>query len=582
MKRITHYILTTTLILTMVLSGCGGGKSKGGNGGDPPNQPPGGSLTAPQNVNVTAADNQLTVEWDTVAGATSYLVWCGNTNDTGTAGKSSYETAATSYTITGLSNDNIYYIFVQAKNSAGVSSPSSLRNGTPFHSTNVPAAPGTPDLIPGNGQLTVKWDAVTGATYYDVYYSTGSSPPANPAQENITIASCTITGLINGTTYYVWVKAKNNIGSSDFSPGASGTPIAAPTLTAGDRQITVNWNAVTGATSYQVWYGTSSDISAANQYGSDITSGTSCTITGLNAGTTYYVWVKANKSSGESVFSPSANIEPYISIGEIAGGTGSYKDGDLISFGKNFSVVPKIVVNAYDATGKPLIAGVRSESNFAATTTGFYIKIHDVYGEDGGTPVTDSATVQWVAIVPNFSGQVQVQSGYGLYVNGEVVNFANAFTLPSPNPFHYPHVICSAYEECDLYGNPTQKPIMAAPYNIASNKFTVSLQDADGISSTAYLSYIALVPPPNYNYYHEVAMVSGYNMYNNYNGKDRSVQFILTQNADAVICSAQKNNEAFAVAAWDNSRYGFNLGILNYLGEKKSDVWTSWLVLGFK
>lgn len=254
-----------------------------------------------------------------------------------------------------------------------------------------------------------------------------------------------------------------------------------------------------------------------------------------------------------------------VSIGEIAGGIGSNADGDWISFGKTFSTVPVVVVNAYDATGKPLIAGVRAESG-SRTTTGFFIKIHDVIGLNGGTPVSSGATVQWVALIPNFSAQVQVQTGYGFHYDSEEINFDNSFS--SPNPI----VICSAYD------NTMQYPIMAAPYNISSNKFTISLKDADGIQSMAYVSYIALVPQPNYNYYKEVALVAGYTTYLN-NG---TVMFDLTRPANAVLCSAQKNNFAYAVAARNNSRYGFDLGILDYEGVAGTSVWTTWLALGFK
>jgi hypothetical protein len=48
-----------------------------------------------------------------------------------------------------------------------------------------------------------------------------------------------ITGLSNGTTYYVWIKAKNNIGISSFSPPATGKPkpYRSPGLYRGDEKI---------------------------------------------------------------------------------------------------------------------------------------------------------------------------------------------------------------------------------------------------------------------------------------------------------------------------------------------------------
>jgi hypothetical protein len=79
-----------------------------------------------------------------------------------------------------------------------------------------------------------------------------------------------------------------------------------PTLTPGTGQLTVDWTTITGAASYEVWYGTSNDPSLAAQSGGDIT-GTTTTITSLTANTTYYVWIRAKNAATISGFSPSAS-----------------------------------------------------------------------------------------------------------------------------------------------------------------------------------------------------------------------------------------------------------------------------------
>ncbi|MDR3170272.1 MAG: fibronectin type III domain-containing protein, partial [Treponema sp.] len=138
---------------------------------------------------------------------------------------------------------------------------------------------------------------------------------------DITELSTTITSLNNGTTYYVWVKAKNSARTSDFSSMGTGTPVApivapqAPTapaeprVTAGNTQLMVSWTVVNGATAYEVWTGTANNSALATKYGVDITE-LSTTITSLNNGTTYYVWVKAKNSAGISGFSQMASGIP--------------------------------------------------------------------------------------------------------------------------------------------------------------------------------------------------------------------------------------------------------------------------------
>jgi hypothetical protein len=82
--------------------------------------------------------------------------------------------------------------------------------------------------------LGVTWDAVTGATSYEVYYGETGTPDDTPNQ-TVTETFADITALTNTTTYNVWVKAKNNIGASEYSDMASGTPEAA-TIPAGLNQ----------------------------------------------------------------------------------------------------------------------------------------------------------------------------------------------------------------------------------------------------------------------------------------------------------------------------------------------------------
>ena len=67
-----------------------------------------------------------------------------------------------------------------------------------------------------------------------------------------TATTATITGLTNGPTYEVQVRAGNSAGDGAWSASATGTPVAAaavpsapsaPRLTAGDGQVGVRWTA---------------------------------------------------------------------------------------------------------------------------------------------------------------------------------------------------------------------------------------------------------------------------------------------------------------------------------------------------
>ena len=221
----------------------------------------------------------------------------------------------TNCTITGLASGTVYYVWVKAKNSGGSSGFSA-----PANVILPPGIPVAPVLISGANQLTAAWTAVTGATFYEVWFGTSNDSSTACLFGTVTTPACTITGLASGTVYYIWVQAGNSSGTSGFSLAANQITIPdppVPSLTAASNQLTVTWDAVTGATAYQVWYGTTSNSGAAVQYGNNLTA-TTCTITGLTSGATYYVWLTSLNSGGCSGFSASANTTlPYT--GSITG-----------------------------------------------------------------------------------------------------------------------------------------------------------------------------------------------------------------------------------------------------------------------
>ncbi len=119
----------------------------------------------------------------------------------------------------------------------------------------------------------------------------------------------------NSSSQVLW------FGSSSTNITGSGTAITiamssfVPTnvsATAGAKQITLSWTAVTGATSYKIYWSNSSSLTTANGTAISV-SGTSYTHTGLTWTQPYYYLVTAVNSAHESVASSvlkaSANIQ---------------------------------------------------------------------------------------------------------------------------------------------------------------------------------------------------------------------------------------------------------------------------------
>jgi predicted phage tail protein len=89
----------------------------------------------------------------------------------------------------------------------------------------IPAAPTGVVATPQNqkGRISVGWNAVAGATRYNVKRATLSGGPYATVATGLTTTSFLNTGLKSGTTYYYVVSAVNAAGESPNSVPASAT-----------------------------------------------------------------------------------------------------------------------------------------------------------------------------------------------------------------------------------------------------------------------------------------------------------------------------------------------------------------------
>ena len=276
-------------------------------------------LDTPSAPSVIAGDGNLMVSWMSVTGAQSYEVYVG-TNQSPPA-QPARTVPGTVALFTGLNNKTTYFVWIKAVNAYGSSDHSFRTRGIPWPSTEAPAAPGRPLIIPGMNQVNVIWEACGGAESYEVYIrnfnnADYSSEPAVTTDKT----NAVIDNLENGVIYIIQVRAVNSSGKSDFSPEEAGTPIiptvipdipSRPELVAGNKEINVSWQNVYLAQSYEVWYGTSSNSAQAVKFADNITD-TKIVITGLTNETLYYVWIKATNNIGTTSFSPAANVRPSL------------------------------------------------------------------------------------------------------------------------------------------------------------------------------------------------------------------------------------------------------------------------------
>ncbi|MBN2436771.1 MAG: fibronectin type III domain-containing protein [Spirochaetes bacterium] len=89
----------------------------------------------------------------------------------------------------------------------------------------LPDIPASITVTPGGTTITVEWSAVEDAAFYEVWYSSyNDSETAIQVGGDIAELGYVISELDCGETYYVWVRSKNESGSSPFSAALECTP----------------------------------------------------------------------------------------------------------------------------------------------------------------------------------------------------------------------------------------------------------------------------------------------------------------------------------------------------------------------
>ncbi len=279
---------------------------------------------APASLAAYAGNNCTLLSWPATPGATGYNILRSTTSGggyvsvkDGVAGPvCGSGPANATYADTTAVDGTTYYYVVQSANTVGTSGNSPQSSATTPSaglSAGAPSVPTGLTAIPGNGSVTLNWNASAGANYYTIQRSTIVN---NGVGGYVTLGTITLNNTTTGTTYTdttpsngsiynYFVSAANAGGSSGNSAAAMSKPLPpAPTapgsLTAAPQLLTnivLNWSAAGGAVGYVIQRGPT-----ANGPYALLASITETTYTdfGVNSNGTYYYKVLAVNSGGTS------------------------------------------------------------------------------------------------------------------------------------------------------------------------------------------------------------------------------------------------------------------------------------------
>ena len=267
-------------------------------------------------------------------------------------------TGSTGKTINGLTNNLPYHFVVRVQDSFGNESTNTqLLAATPTDSIQ-PAFAGLTSATSTHkgGEISLSWTAATDNSLpltYNIYESTTSggqnfSSPTYATQST----SYTVTGLLDGTTYYYVVRAldagapgneESNVVELSAAPDDTTSPVFSGLSSAMDSQtgntVLLSWSTATDNSlpvTYNVYL---SSYSGYENYStpSYSTQSTSLSVTGLNDGARYYFVVRAMDSASPpnqdtnvvekevrpyDKLSPSAPASITVAAGDISGTVG--------------------------------------------------------------------------------------------------------------------------------------------------------------------------------------------------------------------------------------------------------------------
>jgi surface antigen len=205
---------------------------------------------------------------------------------------------------------------IDLKVTGSVSLPTTMTAGSSYTFSSVVENDGGDS----SGYFNVKCYLSTNSTIstYDTFVgSTRISSISGGSSRSYTVTINVPSSLSAGDYYFGWIidadeevtetnESNNTIHlTSQRTIEASPLPNAPSGVSASDgtytNRVSITWNSVTNASSYEVWRGTSSYSGSASKIGTS--SGTSYNDYSVTPGTYYYYWIKAKNSGGTSSFS---------------------------------------------------------------------------------------------------------------------------------------------------------------------------------------------------------------------------------------------------------------------------------------
>jgi titin len=268
---------------------------------------PAGPPGLPSGVYAVRGDESATIYWtaatdNNFSEITNYTAQAYTTSGSEIYGYYCSNNSVRYCTITGLTNGTDYRFAVRAENEQGWGSFTALTApiAPSASAATTPGAPSNVVITPGNSSVSVSFTASdnNGATISKYQYQLGSGSWTDAVG---TTSPISISGLTNGTSYDIKLRAVNSVGDGAASDAVSVTPRTVPgapsitSVTPGDSTVSLAFTA--GADGGSVITGYEYELNGSGSWFSLGTTSSPASI-GVTNGVSYTVKLRAVNSAG--------------------------------------------------------------------------------------------------------------------------------------------------------------------------------------------------------------------------------------------------------------------------------------------
>ncbi len=392
------------------------------------------TLASPSGFTALGSEENISLSWSAVSGATSYEIWRNTTNISASARKIG-STAATSFADSTASAGVRYYYWTKAVRGGGTSAFSSSASaillapnltfyaaqgwsGSVFLASSGDATTGETAFEEGEtiylfcgfsntGSATISADYTILHQVLDASGTVVSSVPCDCSGElyrldqggalvwngatfavpsTLPVGQYTYRCVLDSDNNVVEGNEADNVSQIEFT--VSAVPLAAPTglaATASTSGISLSWSATARATSYEVYRATTAASSSATRVSTS--SSTSWQDTTATPGTRYYYWVKAVGGSETSDFSTAANgIRQISAPASVTASDGTSMAGVDISWSSvpdalQYQVWRGTAAQSGSSEQIATVSGTSYTDTNTAGATQYYYWVKSVVGE---------------------------------------------------------------------------------------------------------------------------------------------------------------------------------------------------------